>query len=72
VEVGLAYSKRELQLNVSDDGTGFDAGAADSGNCHHFGIQGMEERVHRWGGKFHLASSPGHGAQIEVRVPRRN
>ena len=26
VEVGLAYSKRELQLNVSDDGTGPIAG----------------------------------------------
>jgi ligand-binding sensor domain-containing protein/signal transduction histidine kinase len=72
VEVVLAFGKRELQLNVSDDGSGFDRGAADSGNGHHFGIQGMEERVRRWGGKFHLASSPGHGAEIEVRVPRRN
>jgi signal transduction histidine kinase len=72
VEVVLAFGKRELQLNVSDDGSGFDRGAADCGNGHHFGIQGMEERVRRWGGKFHLASSPGHGAEIEVRVPRRN
>jgi len=72
VEVVLAFGKRELQLNVSDDGFGFDRGPADSGNGQHFGIQGMEERVRRWGGKFHLATSPGHGATIEVRVPCRN
>jgi ligand-binding sensor domain-containing protein/signal transduction histidine kinase len=71
VEVGLSYSKRELQLNVCDDGSGFDLSAADSGSSHHFGIQGMEERVHRWGGKIRLTSSPGHGAQIEARIPRQ-
>jgi signal transduction histidine kinase len=71
VELGLAYNKRELQLIISDDGAGFEPDATDSGNGHHFGIQGMEERVRRWGGSFHLASSPGHGAKIEVRVPRQ-
>lgn len=72
VEVVLAYDKRELQLSVSDDGVGFDANAAESGNGHHFGIQGMNERVRRWGGNSRLTSSPGCGARIEVRVPRRS
>jgi signal transduction histidine kinase len=71
VEVALAFGRHELKLNISDDGAGFDRDSADSGNGHHFGIQGMEERVRRWGGKFHLVSSPGQGAKIQVRVPRR-
>jgi signal transduction histidine kinase len=71
VNVSLAYSRRDLQLNVSDDGSGFDTGAANSGNGHHFGIQGMEERVRRWGGDFHLTTFPGGGVKIKVRVPRQ-
>jgi signal transduction histidine kinase len=70
VKVVLAFGKRELQLNVTDDGSGFDRGAVDNGNGQHFGIQGMEERVLRWGGRFSLTSSPGHGTQIEVRIRR--
>ena len=31
----------------------------------------MKERVERSGGKFHLASVPGKGVRIEVRVPRK-
>jgi signal transduction histidine kinase len=43
----------------------------DRENGHHFGLKGMKERVERSGGKFHLASVPGKGVRIEVRVPRK-
>jgi ligand-binding sensor domain-containing protein/signal transduction histidine kinase len=71
VEARLAYSKRELQLTILDDGRGFTPEQASKTNGHHFGIRGMRERVERWGGKFRLTSSAGTGARIEARIPRR-
>jgi signal transduction histidine kinase len=71
VETGLAYSKRELQLIILDDGRGFNPDQSSKTNGHHFGIQGMRERIERWGGKFRLTSSNGTGARVEARIPRR-
>jgi signal transduction histidine kinase len=71
IQVGLSYSRQGMRLSVSDNGSGFDTGEEAGGNRHHFGIQGMKERVRRWGGNFQLTSSPGQGAEIEVRIPRR-
>lgn len=71
VQVALEYKNSELVLDLDDDGCGFDAQQAERGNGHHFGLKGMRERVERSGGKFHLASAPGKGVRIEVRVPRR-
>jgi signal transduction histidine kinase/ligand-binding sensor domain-containing protein len=71
VQVALKYKSSELVLDLDDDGCGFDPQQADRENGHHFGLKGMKERVERSGGKFHLASAPGKGVRIEVRVPRR-
>ena len=71
VLVALKYKSSELVLDLDDDGCGFDPQQADRGNGHHFGLKGMKERVERSGGKFQLASAPGKGVRIEVRVPRR-
>jgi signal transduction histidine kinase len=71
VGVALRYKSRELVLDLDDDGCGFDPQQLDGGNGHHFGLKGMKERVQRSGGKFQLASVPGKGVRIEVRVPRK-
>jgi glucose-6-phosphate-specific signal transduction histidine kinase len=33
------------------------------------GLLGMEERVRRLGGKFHLASQPGRGTRVAAELP---
>jgi ligand-binding sensor domain-containing protein/two-component sensor histidine kinase len=71
VDAGIAYSKRELQLTIIDDGKGFNSDQLNKLNGHHFGIQGMRERVERWGGRFRVTSSSGSGARVEARIPRR-
>ena len=71
VGVALKYKSSELVLDLDDDGCGFDPLQVDHENGHHFGLKGMKERVERSGGKFQLASAPGKGVRIEVRVPRR-
>jgi signal transduction histidine kinase len=61
-----------VDMQVSDDGVGFDAsslnGLVDSG---HFGLAGMRERVEIAGGSHRLISAPGNGTAIRVRLPRR-
>jgi signal transduction histidine kinase len=71
VGVALSYKSSELVLHLDDDGCGFDPQQLNEGNGHHFGLKGMKERVQRSGGKFQLASAPGKGVRIEVRVPRK-
>ena len=71
VGVALTYKSSELILDLDDDGCGFDPLQVNDENGHHFGLKGMKERVERSGGKFHLASAPGKGVRIEVRVQRK-
>jgi signal transduction histidine kinase len=71
VDVALTYKSSELVLDLDDDGCGFDPQQTGRENGHHFGLKGMKERVERSGGKFQLASAPGKGVRIEVRVPRK-
>jgi ligand-binding sensor domain-containing protein/signal transduction histidine kinase len=70
VDVALTYTGRELQLNLRDDGCGFDPQQVENENGHHFGLRGMRERIERSGGRFRLSSAIGSGAWIEVRLPR--
>ena len=51
-------------LRVSDDGAGFDAAAAAPG----LGLTGMRERAGLAGGRVTVASAPGRGTTIELRL----
>lgn len=52
-------------LTVSDDGRGFDPDAVRSG----FGLDGMGDRVALAGGELDVASDPGAGTTLTVRLP---
>jgi signal transduction histidine kinase len=54
----------DLCLVIRDDGSGFDAEAADGG----FGMRSMRERAEAVGGRLRVASVPGEGAEVEVRI----
>lgn len=64
----LIYSATHLQLRIEDDGLGFDTGAQPADG--HYGLQGMRERVSRFGGSVQIISQPGHGTAICVEIPR--
>lgn len=53
------------ELEVADDGSGFDPLAPRSG----FGLDGMSERVALAGGELELESSPASGTTLRVRLP---
>ncbi|TDN91949.1 sensor histidine kinase [Microbacterium sp. BK668] len=63
VEVTSAGGVTEVE--VSDDGRGFDPDAPRSG----FGLDGMGERVALAGGSIDVISAPGVGTTLRVRLP---
>ncbi|MGE5264255.1 MAG: GAF domain-containing protein, partial [Acidobacteriota bacterium] len=70
VRVGLELSGDGLQLQVADDGIGFDPHNADESSG--LGLRGMRERVQRIGGSVEITSAPGKGTVVRVLVPNRN
>jgi signal transduction histidine kinase len=62
---------RELQVQVVDQGTGFDpmilsAAPPTQGG---FGLFSVRERLHLLGGQFHVDSRPGAGTRTTLRLP---
>ena len=67
--IKLHTEARELYLRILDNGRGFEQGSAFSPVGGHFGLLGMRERAERLGGELRLASHPGEGTEVEVKVP---
>ncbi len=57
-----------LEVEVGDDGSGFDPAVAAS-QPGHYGLLGIRERVHLAGGSLEITSQPGSGTVIHIRLP---
>lgn len=68
-EVNMAFrlNGKGLEVEVMDNGKGFDYAAA-TGNGGH-GLRNMEKRVKELGGEIAFAAMPGKGAEIRARFP---
>lgn len=64
----LRYGLRSLELEVHDDGSGFDTTAPRPGG--HFGLAGLKERADRIEARLELRSGPG-GTVLTLKVPGR-
>jgi signal transduction histidine kinase len=68
----LVYGRRELQLAVSDDGTGIPGSVLQAGSPEgHYGLVGMRERAERIGGRLTVSSREGAGTEVTLTVPAR-
>jgi len=67
--ITLHMEARKLYLRIKDNGQGFDQDGAFLALGGHFGLIGMRERAERLGGEMRLASNPGEGTEVEVKVP---
>lgn len=54
-----------IQVNIRDDGVGFDPTATDRG----MGIKNMRERIEAVGGEFECRSTPEKGTEIRISAP---
>jgi two-component system, NarL family, sensor kinase len=72
VHVRLAQVESSVELDVRDDGVGFDSQARHtSGQQGGFGLLGLRERARILGGSLRIESSPGEGTLVSVHVPAR-
>lgn len=66
VRVVLQRLGDQVQVQVEDDGCGFDPAQLRPGG---HGLTGMKFRVQSCGGELRLKTSPGHGTQLDARLP---
>jgi signal transduction histidine kinase len=57
--------KPELQLEIEDDGRGFDTSSVSNG----IGLQAMRQRAEKLGGRLEIESQPGQGTRVRVSLP---
>ncbi len=55
-----------FDIEVRDDGVGFDPAQISAG---HYGLIGLRERVRLIGGTLNITSTPGQGTTLQVRLP---
>ncbi len=67
VSVDLLKEAESLMLRVIDNGTGITEEQIHDSKS--FGLIGMRERVHPWGGLVNIKGIPGQGTTVEVRIP---
>jgi PAS domain S-box-containing protein len=66
VRVTLARSEGDVELEIADDGRGFDPDAEYPG---HLGLTSMRERARDIGGELTILVRPGRGTILRVRAP---
>jgi ligand-binding sensor domain-containing protein/signal transduction histidine kinase len=71
IQIRLRFEEKGVEMQVSDNGSGFSADAPGAASGH-FGLIGMRERADRIGGELNVHSKPGEGTQISLAVPIDN
>jgi NarL family two-component system sensor histidine kinase YdfH len=66
LRIATLVASKELEIEVGDEGVGFDAEAVQAG---HYGLLGMRERVRMARGGIDVRSEPGKGTWIVIRLP---
>jgi signal transduction histidine kinase len=71
VALELIKSQDKVQVQVRDDGVGFDASQAmlTPEKTLGFGLFSVRERIHLLGGVFAIESQPGHGTCVTLTLP---
>jgi signal transduction histidine kinase len=69
IRFDLRYEAEQVELQVTDNGCGFDASGTGPTERGHFGLLGMRERSNKIRGRFKITSQPGEGTTVLVQVP---
>jgi PAS domain S-box-containing protein len=69
VNIALSFTPRALELQICDDGRGFDSSVLTPSG--HYGLSMMRERAEKVGVNLMITSQPGQGTQIVIRWSER-
>lgn len=67
--VNVSTHKNFIEIEVIDDGKGFDQEKIKKSQLAHFGLMTMEERAKISGGKLFIKSQPGKGTKVKAILP---
>ena len=67
IMVSVAQVGEDFQLEIKDDGTGFDESKIKPGN----GLYNMRKRAEELGGKLEVQSETGKGTSVTLLIPRK-
>ncbi len=70
VDINLKEEAQRLLLCVRDNGKGIRPGDMNTGKT--FGILGMQERAHLFGGTVQIEGAQGRGTTVTVNIPRQH
>ena len=68
ISVAGCIEGENLRFSVKDDGCGFDPASASGVGQGHFGLQGIRERIKRYGGTIEIESAPGKGCRAAATL----
>lgn len=66
VWIGLRRSGATFEVEICDDGQGFDPERVMAG---HYGLLGLRERAQQLGGELRIQSAPGTGTRLSISLP---
>jgi PAS domain S-box-containing protein len=66
IELSLEEIENRIELNITDDGRGFDPEQADNDGL---GLSNIRNKADLFGGRVHVRSAPGQGCILRVQVP---
>jgi signal transduction histidine kinase len=71
IDVHLVARNGSVELEVSDDGAGFDPGTGQAARSagRRLGLASMRERARAAGGRLDVTSEPGRGTTVRLAVP---
>jgi len=69
VEVVLDFTSNEVQLQIRDNGCGFEPASWEVSKRGHFGLLGVRERVASLSGMLSVGSAPGKGTWLLATIP---
>ncbi len=72
VWVDLNFTDSQLELQIRDNGKGFEASSPATSPENHYGLLGMKERASRIGGKIEIESQLTAGTTVRLTTPTEN
>lgn len=74
VKVIAQFTKNQIKLTVRDNGLGFEMpeSLTDFASDGSFGMMGLQERAHLFGGNLTVQSAPGQGTIVRLIMPRQS
>ncbi|MEP7356110.1 MAG: sensor histidine kinase, partial [Anaerolineales bacterium] len=69
IQLTVACCERHLELEIADDGCGFEPVHGRPLGHPHFGLSSMRERAEAIGAQWAVQSQPGQGTRVTVRLP---